>query len=256
MQYKHAPGGSYEDFASGRVLFNLPGLPNFPARLAQEIFLRCVSYLDVKEGLRVYDPCCGGGCLLTVIGFLNYKKICLLAGSDIDADALRIAKRNLSLLDADGLSARAEQLREMSMLYGKASHAAAADSGAHMQKYLISEREDMTGTLVFEADILNENSLNVLRFKDESHKFDVVAADLPYGSLTAWQGVNTADAVYRMLSNLAKVMKPGSVAALCMDKGQKVGRVPDGFGRMEKQHVGKRRFEIYRFLNHLAPLKK
>ena len=53
----------------------------------------------------MYDPFCGGGTLLTVIGFLASAPVALLAGSDLDADALRTAEQNLALLSREGLCA-------------------------------------------------------------------------------------------------------------------------------------------------------
>lgn len=54
---------NYEDFASGRVLYNQHGTTSFPARLGSEIFLRCEQFLykaGVDGPYSIYDPCCGG----------------------------------------------------------------------------------------------------------------------------------------------------------------------------------------------------
>lgn len=39
---------SYEDFASGRVLYNAQGTTSFPVRLASEIAQRCFQLLEKK----------------------------------------------------------------------------------------------------------------------------------------------------------------------------------------------------------------
>ena len=44
MEYRYSNDKNYEDFVSGRVLYNYKGITNFPARLAQEIFGRCLKY--------------------------------------------------------------------------------------------------------------------------------------------------------------------------------------------------------------------
>lgn len=61
MQYKYCPNTNFEDLSSGRVIYSSSGVPNFPVRLLNEIFLRCVEYSEKKTHLNVYDPCCGGG---------------------------------------------------------------------------------------------------------------------------------------------------------------------------------------------------
>lgn len=41
---------NYEDFVSGRVLYNRKGATAFPVRLASEIFQRCKAALEVIDG--------------------------------------------------------------------------------------------------------------------------------------------------------------------------------------------------------------
>jgi len=68
----------YEDLASGRVLYNQRGAAAFPVRLASEIFLRCLALLndnDMADTCTLFDPLCGGGYLLTSLGFLHANKI-------------------------------------------------------------------------------------------------------------------------------------------------------------------------------------
>ena len=113
MEYRFAPAGGYEDVASGRVLLHRSGQPPFPARLALELFGRARELAPKKEGLVVYDPFCGGGTLLTVIGFLASAPVTLLAGSDLDADALRTAEQNLALLSREGLLRRRQRLESL-----------------------------------------------------------------------------------------------------------------------------------------------
>ncbi len=133
MEYRFAPAGGYEDVASGgRVLLHRSGQPPFPARLALELFGRARELAPKKEGLVVYDPFCGGGTLLTVIGFLASAPVALLAGSDLDADALRTAEQNLALLSREGLLRRRQRLEALFSAYGKPSHRDAVESAERL----------------------------------------------------------------------------------------------------------------------------
>src|SRR5438105_11677365 len=97
---------NYSDFAAGKVFESLPHSAFFPVRLASEIFQRCMD-LRTREGLRerivLYDPCVGGGYLLSVIAYLHWQQIERLIGSDINPEALELARRNTSLLTLQGL---------------------------------------------------------------------------------------------------------------------------------------------------------
>src|SRR5262245_25916369 len=107
----------YSDFAAGPVLYSLPGRPAFPVRLASEIFQRCQAHLRRTGSAgpyTIYDPCCGSGYLLTVLAYLHRPMIQQLAGSDVDAEVIPLAARNLSLLTLAGVEARIAQLAELS----------------------------------------------------------------------------------------------------------------------------------------------
>ena len=60
MEYKFAlEQRSYEDFASGAVLYNQAGATSFPVRLGSEIFQRCSHHLAAKGiewSIPIYDP--------------------------------------------------------------------------------------------------------------------------------------------------------------------------------------------------------
>lgn len=59
MVYKYCENRNFEDLASGRVILHRTGYPNFPVRLAQEIFCRCLDHCGVPDHICIYDPCCG-----------------------------------------------------------------------------------------------------------------------------------------------------------------------------------------------------
>ena len=118
----------FSDLSAGRVLIHRSGFTNFPVRLAQEIFLRCLSYSGKKEDITLYDPCCGGAYLLTVLGYLNPAVISNIFASDTDTLALSLAADNLSLLTQQGLDRRSAHLRELYAQGGRQSHAEALES--------------------------------------------------------------------------------------------------------------------------------
>lgn len=232
MQYRYIERGNYEDLSSGRVLYAHAGIPNFPVRLLYEMFRRSLEYAGKSRDLAVYDPCCGGGYLLTVLGFGYQDRISCLVGSDIDEKMVAFARRNTALLTRQGMEGRIRELEDLWDRYRKPSHAGALESAARLLKDL---KRDMPSVL-FAADCTR----NLI----DCPKVDVILTDLPYGQLTTFRGGE--DSVGRMAETLAAVAQEGTVLAVCMDKGQRFsGRM---WERMEKQNVGKRRFEIHRFI--------
>src|SRR5438094_10188125 len=127
MTYRHETARTgYSDYASGRVLYSLPGRPAFPVRLGLEILRRCQAVRaagGASGPALLYDPCCGGAYLLTVLALLCPELLRGVVASDIDPDALALARRNLALLTVAGMDRRIEQLQELSAAYGKTSHA-------------------------------------------------------------------------------------------------------------------------------------
>ena len=136
MEYKYADNGNYEDFSSGRVLYGGKGIPNFPVRLINEIFGRAAHHLGKEDELVVYDPCCGGGYSLTVLGFFYSEKIAKIYGSDVDENMIGHARKNLALLQADGLDARKQELETLFDTYHKDSHREALESVEVLKKRL------------------------------------------------------------------------------------------------------------------------
>lgn len=53
MEYKYGKKDNYQNFSSGRVLYHEGGMTNFPVRLAQEIYGRCLQY-SPKKTIFVY----------------------------------------------------------------------------------------------------------------------------------------------------------------------------------------------------------
>ena len=160
MEYRYAPARSYEDLAAGRVLLHRGGMPCFPVRAGSEIFSRCLAACPRKSGLTLYDPCCGGGYLLTVLGLLHPGPLGRIVGSDIDPRALALARDNLALLTPEGRARRRSQLREMAVQFGKESHSAALESLARLEAQAAASPPQ---TALFLADILQPDALRGYR---------------------------------------------------------------------------------------------
>ena len=229
MEYKYAEKDNYEDFSSGRVLYSAKGMTNFPVRLAQEIFSRCLQYSPKKNNICLYDCCCGGGYLLTVLGFLNQDRIAKIAGSDINAEVLDIARKNLSLLSREGMDRRISEIEKMIESYRKQSHMEAKQSALKLRSLIMNDIE----TKVFMSDALKGVQNNV--------RPDIIITDVPYGNLVNWQG-NEENMIDKLLDSLYEICSSDTIIGLCMDKKQKVRN--GKFVRLEKQQIGKRKFEI------------
>lgn len=230
MEYRHCKNDNFEDFASGRVLYNDKGITNFPARLGLEIFGRCLDYSNKKRDICVYDCCCGAAYMLTVLGFMNAEVISEIIGSDINQNAVEIAKSNLGLLQITGIDKRILQLRELIKLYGKSSHEEALQSADRLRKMIDSKK---IITNVFTANALINLSLDKVP--------DIIITDVPYGVIVSWEGAENGS-VNLLLDRLYDISGCDTVIGICMDKSQK--NTNEKFLRLEKQQIGKRRFEI------------
>lgn len=229
MNYKYAVNQNYEDFASGRVFYNAKNVPNYPVRLINEIYGRCLFYSEKKEDLCLYDCCCGGGYSLTVLGFLNQPSISSIVGSDIDENMLTTAEKNLSLLKKEGLARRKHELQELYLKYSKSSHMDAQISADRLDFFL---KKDIS-VKIFQADALN--------LTPQIFSPDIIITDIPYGNLVEWHGNdNCLDKLINSLRNLAS---NNTILAVSMDKGQKLSQT--GIKRLEHQVIGKRKFEIF-----------
>ncbi|MGI6425414.1 MAG: hypothetical protein ACOX2A_09465 [Tepidanaerobacteraceae bacterium] len=229
MEYKYGKNDNYEDFSSGRVLYHISGMTNFPVRLAQEIYGRCLQYSPKKHNVCLYDCCCGGGYLLTVLGFLNQDTIGRIIGSDINLELLEIAKKNLSLLSKEGIDKRIAEIEQMIASYQKQSHIEAKNSAITLRSLI---RADIQFEL-FQSDVLKNIDLKA--------KPDIIVTDVPYGNVVVWKG-NEENFINKLLDRLYEICFPDTIIGLCMDKKQKVAN--EKFIRLEKQKIGKRIFEI------------
>ena len=248
MPYRYAvEKDDYSDLAAGPVLYSLPGQPAFPVRLASDIFQRCQAHLrahGTPGPYIVFDPCCGSAYFLTTLALLHWHSIRAIIASDVEADTLTLAERNLALLTLPGLQQRAEQLGRLVREYDKPSHHDAlasverlqAQVGANMRKHAISTHTALANALDGDQ----------LRRVVGPRALDVVLTDLPYGQRTAWQSVPDADhePQWQLLQALRAVIGPHTIVAITATKAQKVGH--EAYTRVEQFQVGKRRTTLLR----------
>jgi len=228
MQYRYVTEKhNYEDYSAGRVILSQSGMTSFPVRLASEIFQRCASYFPSEQRLRLYDPCCGGGYLLTVLGFLHSQQLLSLHGSDIDADMVTLASSNLNLLTAEGLASRRITLQQLAESYGKQSHQDALQS---LDRLTASEIP--ASTWVADAFQTSANPQSV----------DLIICDVPYGNVTTWQSPEV-NPIARLLDAQAETLISGGIVAIISDKTQQRATHPN---YIQRQHetLGKRRILI------------
>jgi len=255
MQYRYAQNRNFEDYASGRVFYTRPGQTAFPVRLASEIFQRALGHWQAEGGcgpITIFDPVCGGGYWLVVLAYLHWEAIAAIYASDIDADVLPLAERNLSLISPMGLDHRTAEIEAMILAYQKESHAGALTSAKRFREQLdINLRSHAIGRTIFHAD--SSNTQSMARGLDEG-QVDLVLADVPYGWQSEWRGGNAEGSVgngdlgtdrtsvWQMLEALHPLLKERGVVAVAADKGQKVKH--EKYRRLERFQVGKRRIFI------------
>lgn len=230
MEYLYCGHENFEDFASGRVLYSGTGITNFPVRLLLEIYGRVRSYIGDNKDIVLYDPCCGGGYSLAVLGFFRNREIGKMYGSDIDEGLLSYARKNTALLAEGGIGKRKGEIRRLYEEYGKESHHEALQSCDRLENMLIRK----INAEIFKADCTGQ----LPRISP-----DIIITDVPYGNLAKW-GNGASSPLDNMLERLWDISHEKTVLAVCMDKKQKI--TYGKWRRLEKQNIGKRRFEILR----------
>lgn len=230
MEYKYAQNDNFEDFASGRVIYHIGGEPTFPVRLTIEIFERCLHYSNKKTDITLYDCCCGGAYMLTILGLMKNNTISRIYGSDIDSKSIKLAEDNLGLITESGINKRQGELEALYSSYNKPSHKEALISLEKIKKLIIKE---------IPACAFTQNAFEICKLPFIP---DIIITDVPYGNLVEWNegfgGIN------QMMNSIFNICGPETILCVCMDKKQKVQT--DLFQRLEKQMVGKRKFEIYK----------
>ena len=250
--------GEYSALASGQVLYSAPGRTAFPVRLASEVFQRCTARLathSVMPPYVLYDPCCGGGQLVTTLGFLHGEWLGEIVGSDVDAEAVRLAARNLALLTPGGLDRRIAELDALRERYGKESHAAALSAARSLHERLPALTETRPiAVRAFQADATRPDAL---ARQVRPYSVSLVIVDVPYGRHSTWaEGDGPGDRagagdpddpgdspVGRLLGAMRPLIVPGGVVAIAAAKGEPVEH--EHYRRLERLRVGRRQVALF-----------
>lgn len=200
MRFEYAPRESYQDVGGGQVLHSAPGLPGFPPRLAVELFERA-RLLAGADRVGLWDPMCGAGGIVAALALLRADALTRVLASDVSDRALELVSKNLHLTTPEGLAARRRQL---------AAQSAAAERLESADRLLETlHRTTPVATDVARADATDPEEVARL----DLDGIDVVIADLPYGSQTAWRSDSGAPAA-RTLTTLTGVLRVGAVVVL------------------------------------------
>lgn len=250
MSYRFAlENQDYSAYAGGHFFVGAPGHPALPVRLISEIFQRALALrrgLGQDGPVSLYDPCCGSAYHLAVLAFLHWQEIAAISASDIDADALSIAARNLALLTSGGVAERNAELAELHARFGKESHRAALESGRGFARRLEQRyRLHSIPTHLFPADATDPEAIAAGL---QGRPVDLLLADVPYGRQVEWQqktAVSTdATPLLSFLNALLPVLTPVTVVAIVSDKGQKAEH--PALRRVERFSVGRRQIILFR----------
>ncbi|MFP5019374.1 rRNA methyltransferase [Pseudonocardia phyllosphaerae] len=230
MQYRHATATGHA--ALDAALVSAPGRPTLPVRLTVELFGRARERLGTRP-VTVWDPCCGAGATLAVLG-LRCPGVTALAGTDADPGPLDLARRNLGLLGPGGLDARADELDARAREHAKPSYAEAA---AAVRALRPASRPAWS---VSPADALDPAATAAALGE---HTPDVVLADLPHGRQTGWAADGSGsdpgtgpEAAF--LTGVAAVLAPDAVV-VAVGPGRSVP-LPDGVRPLERVRAGHR----------------
>ena len=228
MDYLYAEKDDFSFLASGNVIKHFSGMPCFPVRLNLELFERARRAVG-KERISVYDPCCGSGFSLTVLGLMRRERVEWLRGSDVNPACLEAAACNTSLLTQEGLFAARD-----AVLSGQfVTEERRAQMNASVGKLLPYMQGEAPGADVFLHDIL----ASVPPLPGPA---DYIFADIPYGIMTEWQSESAADPdpLRAFLMNTAPALAEGGVLTVCGGKDLRVRA--EGFRRIGRFSVGKR----------------
>jgi hypothetical protein len=232
MVYKYFQSNNYEDYSSGRVIYHKSKYPNYPVRLAGEIFYRCLEHSNKKDKIIIYDPCCGSSYMITVLGLLCNQVIDTIYCSDISNEAIDLSNKNLSLLTFSGIEKRKIELMDLIKKYNKDSHINALNSLEKIVKQIKHEIK----INVFLANILDKKQM-------VSNKFnaDIVITDIPYGNLVNWIN-NKGNELEELLNGIIPIINRNKVIAISYNKKQKINNTK--YSIIENIQIGHRKIKI------------
>ncbi|MBR8744378.1 rRNA methyltransferase [Nocardiopsis sp. MG754419] len=228
MTYRYAiERADHSALASGHVLRSAPGFPGFPVRLASELLQRARVHLE-GDRARLWDPCCGSGYLVSVLGLLHRDLITHVRATDVDADAVGIAARNLELLTVEGLTERERELRRSARDFGRIAFVERAEAA----------RDLAAGLTVMGGDLPHASAVADVFTLTEPVDADLVVTDVPYGELTHWEGDAPQDPVHGLLAAMGRVL-PSRAVVVVTARTRRV-RLPEGVRALERVKVGNR----------------
>lgn len=228
----------YSDFSSDKVLVNAPRTPAFPVRIASEIMARCLTLINTDNSITLYDPCCGGGHLLAVVGLLYSAYLTKIYGTDIDEQALKYAQKNLNLLTPEGFSQRKKEIQYNYEKQEKQPQLEALNSAERLETMLLNTEHRKKDVQCFQWDITGEHPPF---FKN----VNVVIADLPYGNMTYWQGIAQKDPNERLLNNIYQTLDVNNaIVVLVCNKQERISHKK--FEQVKRLKHGKRQFIFFR----------
>ncbi len=258
MTYRHvSEREDYSDYSSGKVFYSLAGHPAFPVRLTLEVFRRCLELRNATGAygpVRLYDPCCGEAHHLCVLAFFHWDDVMEIAAADVDAEAVAVARRNLSLLTPEGLDRRIREVKAMMARFGKVSHTAALQSAERLRSKLIMHhtRRPMQVS-VPQADALQQT---VDQTAPCAQKFDLVITDVPYGVRSHWMTDSVTlggqvEPTSLLLGNLRPKLAGGAVVAVATAKQQRVAHA--AYRQVGRLKVGRRQVTVLQLTADVPP---
>ena len=241
MSYRFAlEKQDYTHFASGRVFYNAPNQPVLPIRLTSEIFQRCQAIREKsgdKSPAIIYDPCCGSGYHLATLAYFHWEQIRSITASDIDADILKTAEKNLGLLSLAGLDRRKNELEALFKSYQKETHVQALRSLELLQSTLVKN----LALHPIEATLFKANAIEQQQIYSQiaGKGVNTVIADVPYGRHAVWHDVADPDPIQQMLGAIRPSLSQNAVCAIITNKGQSCSHKL--FKQKGRFQIGKRR---------------
>ncbi len=228
MEYQYTEKEDFSFLASGNVIKHISGMPCFPVRLGLELFERAYQRIG-KEKITVYDPCCGSGFSLAVLGMVKQNKIKAIFGSDVDPHCLEAASCNMDMLTREGLlAARDKVLKNENTTESRRDQL--NDSVEKLLPYFVNPA---IRTTIFHHDILRASPVL-------PEPADYIFADIPYGMMTNWKTEGTVEdnPIQLFLSHIDPIMAQNGVLVVCGTKGLRISS--EGYRKIEKIRVGKR----------------
>ena len=224
-----------------------PGSRRFPVRLAREMFEQALALRPAGAPPPIlYDPCCGAGHLLASVGLLYADRLTAVIGSDVDAEALALARENLRLLEAGGL----ERPR------GGAGGAVPAQHGNLAHREALDSARALAAARAMPLPVRTFRRMRSIRWpfargwaSRRRPSFSSMLRTVGCRRGTAPRA--TGGRPSALLDTLGQVLSPGAVVAVATGKDVKFAS--DHFRRRRQLKLGKRRVSWWIREDSVAP---